>query len=150
MGQDSELTHTDHLATHFPISVKGIVFVGSRVLLLRNERNQWELPGGKLEPRETPEDCCAREILEETALEVSVQALIDAWVYELPNDLRVLILSYGCALQKPDIDIKVSSEHEEARLFARDDIPLDATPSGYVRSIDRWTSLRQTQLSQLA
>jgi ADP-ribose pyrophosphatase YjhB (NUDIX family) len=33
----------------FPVSVKGVVVQGGKVLLLRNERDEWELPGGKLE-----------------------------------------------------------------------------------------------------
>ena len=36
-----------------------------RVALLRNERGEWELPGGKLERGESPEHCLVREIQEE-------------------------------------------------------------------------------------
>jgi hypothetical protein len=42
-----------HPGAHaFPVSVKGVAVQGGRVLLLQNERNEWELPGGKLELRE--------------------------------------------------------------------------------------------------
>ena len=136
-------THPSQLTEQFPVSVKGIVFIGPRVLLLRNERNEWELPGGKLEADEEPETCCRREILEETSLHVSVGALVDAWVYRPTDRLHILILTYGCELGAGKTDIAVSSEHKEARLFAQADIPLDATPAGYVRSINRWASLRQ-------
>ena len=55
-----------HPAAHaFPVSVKGVAVQGGRVLLLENERNEWELPGGKLELREEPADCVVREIREE-------------------------------------------------------------------------------------
>ena len=44
-----------------PTSVKGVLFRkinGSvEVLLLRNDRNEWELPGGRAEANETPEAC---------------------------------------------------------------------------------------------
>jgi 8-oxo-dGTP pyrophosphatase MutT (NUDIX family) len=49
----------------FPISVKGVVLDSAdRVLLLKNERDAWELPGGRIEFGETPEECVTREILE--------------------------------------------------------------------------------------
>ncbi len=55
----------------FPVSVKGVVVRDSRVLLLKNEREEWELPGGKLELGEEPAACVAREITEETGLHVT-------------------------------------------------------------------------------
>lgn len=55
----------------FPVSAKGVLVRDGRVLLLRNERAEWELPGGKLELGEEPHECVAREIAEETGLPVS-------------------------------------------------------------------------------
>jgi len=46
----------------YPVSVKGVIVRAGRVLLLRNERNEWELPGGRLEAGETPAQCVVREI----------------------------------------------------------------------------------------
>jgi hypothetical protein len=36
-------------AYRFPISIKGVILKESKVILLKNERDEWELPGGKLE-----------------------------------------------------------------------------------------------------
>src|ERR1022692_1378934 len=47
-----------------PVSIKGVIVRDGRVLLLKNERDEWELPGGRIEPGETPEECLAREIAE--------------------------------------------------------------------------------------
>jgi 8-oxo-dGTP diphosphatase len=58
-----------------------------RLLLIRRGRppfeGRWGLPGGFLDWRETTEDCCAREALEETGLEVEVGKLLG--VYSAPD-----------------------------------------------------------------
>ena len=40
---------------NFPVSIKGVLVEAGRVALLENERDEWELPGGRLEPGEAPE-----------------------------------------------------------------------------------------------
>ena len=54
-----------------PISVKGVLIHRGRVLVLRNGRGEWELPGGRLDDGETPEKALTREIREETGLTAS-------------------------------------------------------------------------------
>jgi ADP-ribose pyrophosphatase YjhB (NUDIX family) len=49
----------------FPVSIKGVAVQHGRVLLLENERAEWELPGGKLELGEDPALCVVRQIQEE-------------------------------------------------------------------------------------
>ena len=36
---------------HFPVSIKGVLVEAGRVVLLENERDEWELPGGRLARR---------------------------------------------------------------------------------------------------
>ncbi|WP_416411147.1 NUDIX domain-containing protein [Empedobacter falsenii] len=45
-----------------PISVKGIVIINGKYLLVKNNRNEWELPGGRLEQNELVEETVVREI----------------------------------------------------------------------------------------
>ncbi|HEY8595562.1 MAG TPA: NUDIX domain-containing protein [Devosiaceae bacterium] len=51
------------------------VFLGEKVLLIRRARAPfegfWSLPGGRIEPGETPAECAIREIGEEMGLRVA-------------------------------------------------------------------------------
>jgi ADP-ribose pyrophosphatase YjhB (NUDIX family) len=59
-----------------------------KVLLTRRMDNGlWCLPGGHMEPGESVEECCAREVLEETGLQVRVKRLTG--VYSNPDQLVV-------------------------------------------------------------
>jgi 8-oxo-dGTP pyrophosphatase MutT (NUDIX family) len=87
----------DNDAYRFPVSVKGVVLRDGAVVLLKNERDEWELPGGKLEPSESPDLCVVREIEEELQLAIKPESVLDSWVYTIVPGTCVLILTYGCS-----------------------------------------------------
>jgi ADP-ribose pyrophosphatase YjhB (NUDIX family) len=51
----------------WPVSIKGVLFIDKKVVLLLNDRDEWELPGARLEKGETPEACLQRELNENSA-----------------------------------------------------------------------------------
>jgi 8-oxo-dGTP pyrophosphatase MutT (NUDIX family) len=71
----------------FPVSIKGVAVRAGKVLLLENERAEWELPGGKLELGEDPAECVVREISEETGWQITAGPLLDCWQYHI-GDVR--------------------------------------------------------------
>ena len=83
-----------------PISVKGIVFEEGSVWLRSNERGEWELPGGKIDPGEQPMETVTREMREELGYEVTVKDLVDAYMYKIDKSIDesygVLVLMYLC------------------------------------------------------
>ncbi|MGH8794540.1 MAG: NUDIX hydrolase [Stackebrandtia sp.] len=127
----------DDRSRRYPVSVKGVCVQDGRVLLLHNERDEWELPGGKLELGEDPEDCVAREIEEESGWPVTVEAILDSWQYHISDGVDVLIVTYGCTVNT-DAAPRVSREHREAGLFTRGQIPGLRMPEGYKTSIRSW------------
>lgn len=122
----------------YPVLVKGVVVRAGLVLLLRNERDEWELPGGKLELGEDPARCAEREIIEEVGWEVAAGPLIDAWQYHIADGADVLVLTYGCYPAKGTGEPSVSHEHKEAGLFTDAAAAELRMPDGYKRSIAAW------------
>ena len=95
---------------NFPVSIKGVLVEAGRVVLLENERDEWELPGGRLEPGEAPMTCLVREFAEELGAAVVVASIIDCWVYEVLPQREVVIITYG--VQRCDEEeLRVSDEH---------------------------------------
>jgi ADP-ribose pyrophosphatase YjhB (NUDIX family) len=121
----------------FPVSVKGVCVRDGRVLLLHNERDEWELPGGKLELGEDPADCVRREIAEETNWTVCVGPILDCWQYHIRDGVDVLIVTYGC-LVSGDAEVQVSHEHKRAGLFTLAEVEDLPMPEGYRQSIRSW------------
>src|SRR5579863_7539923 len=79
---------------HFRIGVYALIFDEERVLLaLRRDIDWWNLPGGGMEIGETVDQALAREVREETGLEVSVGQLVG--VYSKPQKQEV-VLAFRC------------------------------------------------------
>ena len=132
-------TPRDNDARQFPVSVKGVVIRDGEVILLRNERDEWELPGGKLELCESPERCLAREMAEELGLEVQPESILDSWIYTIAPDVDVLIVTYGCVGSTRENAV-LSDEHKELRWFPLTEIDALRMPDGYKASIRAWSA----------
>jgi 8-oxo-dGTP pyrophosphatase MutT (NUDIX family) len=107
------------------------------VLLLENERAEWELPGGKLELGEDPPDCVVREIGEEAGWQVTAGPLLDCWQYHIRPGSDVVIVTYGCYVHST-VPPVISNEHKRAGLFTPDQVPGLVMPEGYKRSVAAW------------
>jgi 8-oxo-dGTP pyrophosphatase MutT (NUDIX family) len=124
----------DGKAARFPVAIKGVVTIDGAVCLLFNERDEWELPGGKLEPGEDPSACLAREIEEELGVRATPTRILDSWLYRIVPGVEVVIVTYACA-PLSGVSPRVSVEHKKLGLFAAHEIDALNMPEGYKASI---------------
>ena len=97
-----------------PISVKGVLIAEARVLLLLNERGEWDLPGGRPDPGEDHRAALSREVGEETGLAVEVGVALDDHLFEVLPGRFVRILPFVCRLSG-GTEVVLSHEHLETR-----------------------------------
>jgi 8-oxo-dGTP pyrophosphatase MutT (NUDIX family) len=124
----------------YPISVKGVLIDRGRVLLLLNERDEWDLPGGRPDPGESHRAALVREMREETGLSIEVGPALEAHLFEVLPGRFVRIVPFVCRLAGK-VDVVLSDEHlavrwQEVAGLGRmiDGHPL---PEGYLRAVNQ-------------
>jgi 8-oxo-dGTP diphosphatase len=108
--------------------VGAVVRRGADILLVRRGRGpgrgRWSLPGGRVDFGETLREAVAREVLEETGIEVSVGRFL-GWVErmgERPAPYHYVILDFAAEPLQPDASPFAGDDAAEAAWVALADI----------------------------
>lgn len=112
-----------------------IMVDGSRVFIAKRSSTdalpgKWEFPGGKVEERESPQECLKREMKEEFDIEVAVGDYLGSSFFEYKG-VKMELLGYLTKWSAGEIRLKVHDDAKWVDLnelgeydFASADIPL--------------------------
>ena len=99
------------------IRVTAAVMVHDGMLLIAKRKpsarlpNLWELPGGKVEPGETPEACLRRELKEEFDIDATIGEHLDSNIHTYDFG-TIELMAYRATWTSGDL---VLNDHEEIR-----------------------------------
>ncbi len=111
-----------------------------RVLLIRRGVepgiNQWALPAGYAEARETPEETAIRETQEETGLTVEIEAFLGVYPFSGETTAGgVLILYAGRVVNG---EPTAGADAIDARFFTPDELPADIAFPVHRHALGQW------------
>lgn len=104
---------------------------GAVLLCHRGDLDVWNLPGGQVEPGESPWDAAIRETLEEVGLVVEIERL--AGVYFKPEQSET-VFSFVCRIVGGELS--TSDEADDIRYFPIVELPANTSPKQVERIVD--------------
>ncbi len=114
-----------------------------RLLLVRRGRppaaGSWSLPGGRVEPGETDVQAVAREVREETGLDVAVGALVGVVERDGPEGVVYRIRDYACEVRGGAL--RPGDDASDARWVTREEFTALPTAPFLAETLERWRAL---------
>ena len=94
----------------------GIIEKDDKILIAKRQKgkyleSQWEFPGGKLEPGETPQECLRRELMEELNIDTKIGAFFTSNKF-FCNNKEIELLAYKVSFISGDIKL---NDHLDAK-----------------------------------
>jgi 8-oxo-dGTP diphosphatase len=136
--------------TRVEVAVGGIAFdARGRVLLIERGRppsvGRWTIPGGRVELGESLREACARELREETGLEVDVGPMVETLERigrRADGGVEYHFVIVDFLVEVRGGQLAPASDVRDARFFARDELDTLPLTEGLMPVVDRARAMR--------
>jgi 8-oxo-dGTP diphosphatase len=112
-----------------PFACDMILIENGKVLLIKRGRepfkDEWAIPGGRIEENETAEQCAIREMKEETGLEIEIEKLVGIYSDPARDPRGIIAATY--IVRKRGGELIAGSDASEFGWFDLDNLPNLAT-----------------------
>lgn len=123
----SHFINFDSISDKFPVSVKSLIFDDKRFLLTKNERDEWDIPGGKIENNHNVIETLVREVKEELNITIDNYNILLAKKY-LFRKQEIIVIIYNSKITNED-PISLSFENIDYNFFSYNELnQLKLTP----------------------
>lgn len=123
----SHFINFDSISDKFPVSIKSLIFDDKRFLLIKNERDEWDIPGGKIENNHNVIETLVREVKEELNITIDNYNILLAKKY-LFRKQEIIVIVYNSKITNED-PISLSFENIDYNFFSYDELnQLKLTP----------------------
>ena len=120
---------------HFYLLGSKVAIINAKnevLLLKRSQLSQrpggWDLPGGAVDAKESPQDAGIREVLEETGIVISEAKLLRSEFVDTHKDPWVM---FGLSAQVDTEEVTLSWEHDEYIWVPVDQVEATELPEPY-------------------
>lgn len=125
----------------FGVATKAIIKnkEGKYLILMKSSKedinpNTYDIPGGRISFGEKLEEAVAREVKEETGLDIKAQKVFEVWTFA-KADFQLVGINFLCELIGGEI--KLSEEHDSYDWYSYGDIISNTFPDWLVSTIKK-------------
>jgi len=122
------------------ITTKAIIHKEGKVLLVEDHNGKWEMPGGKIDFNESPNDTIQRELREELGFtNVMVENVVNVWSFSVTKDeveYQFVVIVYS--VKTDETEVVKSDEHKEYKWIPFSEVDSLNIREGYKESINKY------------